>query len=77
MAKSFIDYILKEITKDFNEVFIVANNSIQHLSSEKIKKIEDWQKKFNPLGGIYSAMIKKIIKNINGLHSFLRLSFLK
>ena len=40
-GKILIDYILKEIIKDFNEVLIVANSSIKHLSSEKIIKNEE------------------------------------
>ena len=43
-GKILIDYILKELTKNFNEVLIVANSPIQHLSSEKIIKIEDYKK---------------------------------
>ena len=39
-GKILIDYILEEIIKDFNEVLIVANSSIQHLSSEKIIQID-------------------------------------
>ena len=71
-GKILIDYILKEITKDFNEVLIVANNSIQHLNSEKIVKIEDHKKNLGPLGGIYSAMkwVKENNKKYQWIASF-------
>ncbi len=62
-GKILINYILEEITKNFNEVLIVANNSIQYLNSDKIIKIEDDKKNLGPLGGIYSAM--KWIKDNN------------
>ena len=55
-GKILIDYILEEITNNFNEVLIVANNSIQYLNSDKIIKIEDYKKNLGPLGGILSAM---------------------
>ena len=54
--KILIDYILSEILKQFNEVLIVANDPINHLSSEKILKIEDYKKDLGPLGGVLSAM---------------------
>ena len=55
-GKLLIDYILSELIYDFNEVLIVANNSINHLSSDKIKEIKDLKKNLGPLGGIFSAM---------------------
>ena len=55
-GKILIDYILEEITNNFNEVLIVANSSIQYLNSDKIIKIEDYKKNLGPLGGILSAM---------------------
>ena len=55
-SKILIDYILSEIINDFNEVIIVANAPIKHLSSDKITKIEDYKKDLGPLGGIFSAM---------------------
>ena len=55
-SKILIDYILSEIINDFNEVIIVANDPIKHLSSDKIIKIEDYKKDLGPLGGIFSAM---------------------
>ena len=62
-GKMLIDYILKEILDDFNEVLIVANSSIQYLNSDKIIKIEDFKKNLGPLGGIFSAM--KWVKDNN------------
>jgi len=55
-GKNLIDYILSEIINEFNEVLIVTNYPIKHLSSDKIKKIEDFKKDLGPLGGIFSAM---------------------
>ena len=43
-SKILIDYILSEIINDFNEVIIVANDPIKHLSSDKITKIKDYKK---------------------------------
>jgi molybdopterin-guanine dinucleotide biosynthesis protein A len=34
----------------FNEVLIVANDPIKHLSSDKIVTIEDFKKNLGPLG---------------------------
>ncbi len=62
-SKILIDYILEEIIKNFNEVLIVANSSIQHLNSDKIIKIMDVKKNLGPLGGIFSAM--KWVKDNN------------
>ena len=54
--KILIDYILSEIIDEFNEVLIVTNDPIKHLSSKKIKKTEDFEKNLGPLGGIFSSM---------------------
>ena len=62
-GKILIDYILSEIENKFDEVLIVANDPIQHLSSPKIQKAEDVKKNLGPLGGILSAM--KWVKNHN------------
>ena len=62
-SKILIDYILSEIINDFNEVIIVANDPIKHLSSDKITKIEDYKKDLGPLGGVFSAM--KWVKDNN------------
>src|SRR5210317_2111415 len=61
-GKILIDYILSEIVNKFNEVLIVANDPIKHLSSDKIVTIEDFKKNLGPLGGILSA--KKWVNNI-------------
>ena len=55
-GKILIDYILSEIINDFREVIIVANDPIEHLSSDKITKIVDFKKNLGPLGGVLSAM---------------------
>ena len=55
-GKILIDYILSEIVNDFREVIIVANDPIEHLSSDKITKIVDFKKNLGPLGGVFSAM---------------------
>jgi molybdenum cofactor guanylyltransferase len=55
-GKTLINYILSELIDEFNEVLIVANDPIKHLSSNKIIKIEDIKKDLGPLGGIFSAM---------------------
>ncbi len=70
--KILIDYILSEILKQFNEVLIVANDPINHLSSHKILKIEDYKKNLGPLGGVVSAMkwIKKNKKKYQWISTF-------
>ena len=55
-GKKLIDYILSEIINEFEEVLIVANQSIDHILSEKIVKINDLKKNLGPLGGVLSAM---------------------
>jgi len=62
-GKILIDYILSEIINDFREVIIVANDPIEHLSSDKITKIVDFKKNLGPLGGVFSAM--KWVKDNN------------
>ncbi|MBD1166986.1 molybdenum cofactor guanylyltransferase [Pelagibacterales bacterium SAG-MED09] len=71
-GKILIDYILREITNNFNEVLIVANNPINHLNSDKIIIIEDYKKNLGPLGGILSAMkwVKKNNKKYQWIASF-------
>ena len=54
--KILIDYILSELIDEFNEILIVANDPIKHLSSNKIRKINDFKKDLGPLGGIFTAM---------------------
>ena len=60
--KRLIDYILTEIITEFNEILIIANNSIDFMPSPKIIKVEDDEKVLGPLGGILTAM-KWIYKN--------------
>ena len=62
-GKLLIDYILYQVIEEFNEVLIVTNNPIKHISSEKIIKINDLKKNLGPLGGIFSAM--KWVKDNN------------
>ena len=71
-GKILIDYILSEILKQFNEVLIVANDPINHLSSNKILKIEDYKKNLGPLGGVLSAMkwVKKNDKKYQWISTF-------
>jgi molybdopterin-guanine dinucleotide biosynthesis protein A len=71
-GKILIDYILSELIDEFNEVLIVANNPIKHLSSGKITKIEDFQKNLGPLGGILSSMkwVRKKNKSYKWIASF-------
>ena len=61
--KLLIDYILSEIIKEFNEILVVSNNSIDFKHSEKISIIEDIKKNLGPLGGVLTAM--KWIKDNN------------
>ena len=71
-GKILIDYILSEIVNEFEEVLIVANDTINHLSSDKIVIIEDFKKNLGPLGGILSAMkwVKKKNKSYQWIASF-------
>lgn len=62
-GKILIDHILTEIKDEFKEILIVVNNPIQHLSSNKIIEISDYQKNLGPLGGVLSAM--KWVKSNN------------
>ena len=54
---------MSQVIEEFNEVLIVTNNPIKHISSEKIIKINDLKKNLGPLGGIFSAM--KWVKDNN------------
>ena len=71
-GKILVDYILSEITCNFNEVLIVANSSINHLDSDKIINIKDYKKNLGPLGGILSAMkwVKENKKKYQWIASF-------
>ena len=54
--KLLIDYILKEIIDEFNEVLVVSNNLINFKYSKKISLIKDFKKDLGPLGGVLTAM---------------------
>ena len=71
-GKILIDYILAELNKEFEEILIVANNSIEHLSSKKIFRIEDCKKDMGPLAGVLSAMkwVKENNKNYKWISTF-------
>jgi len=71
-GKILIDYILAELNKEFEEILIVANNSIEHLSSKKIFRIEDCKKNMGPLAGVLSAMkwVKENNKNYKWISTF-------
>ena len=71
-GKMLIDYILSELINEFNEVLIVTNNPIKHLSSNKITKISDIKHDLGPLGGIFSAMkwVKENNKSYKWIASF-------
>tara|TARA_B100000035_G_scaffold253178_1_gene222524 strand:- start:36 stop:659 length:624 start_codon:yes stop_codon:yes gene_type:complete len=70
--KILIDYILSEILTQFKTVLIVANERINHLSSDKIIKIEDYKKDLGPLGGVFSAMkwVRDNKKNYKWISTF-------
>jgi len=60
-GKILIDYILSEITDQFNEILVVTNNPIRFKDSSKILTTKDFEEGLGPLGGILTAM--KWIKN--------------
>ena len=62
-AKLLIDYILSEITGEFNKILIVSNSSIDFKHSDKISVIKDIKKNLGPLGGVLTAM--KWVKHNN------------
>ena len=68
-GKILIDYILEELNKEFEEILIVANNSIEHLSSKKIFLIKDCKKNMGPLAGVLSAM--KWVKENNNNYKWI------
>ena len=70
--KILIDYILSEILTQFKTVLIVANEPINHLTSDKIIKIEDYKKDLGPLGGVFSAMkwVRDNKKNYKWISTF-------
>ena len=55
-GKILIDYILSEITDQFNEILVVTNNPIRFKDSSKILTTKDFEEGLGPLGGILTAM---------------------
>ena len=55
-GKVLIDYILSEITDQFNEILVVTNNPIRFKDSSKILTTKDFEEGLGPLGGILTAM---------------------
>ena len=53
-GKILIDYILSEITDQFNEILVVTNNPIRFKDSSKILTTKE--EGLGPLGGILTAM---------------------
>jgi molybdenum cofactor guanylyltransferase len=68
-GKLLIDYILTEIIDEFNEILVVANESINFTHSNKITVVKDLKKGLGPLGGILTAM--KWIKNNDKKYSWI------
>ena len=67
-----IDYILSEIIDEFEEVLLVANNSINFKKSKNITLINDFKKNLGPLGGVLTAMkwVKENNKNYQWISTF-------
>ncbi|WP_435095775.1 molybdenum cofactor guanylyltransferase [Candidatus Pelagibacter bacterium nBUS_27] len=67
-----IDYILSEITDEFEEILLVANNSINFKKSKNITLISDFKKNLGPLGGVLTAMkwVKENNKNYQWISTF-------
>tara|TARA_B100001063_G_scaffold125456_1_gene117301 strand:- start:184 stop:792 length:609 start_codon:yes stop_codon:yes gene_type:complete len=67
-----IDYILSEITDEFEEILLVANNSINFKKSKNITLINDFKKNLGPLGGVLTAMkwVKENNKNYQWISTF-------
>lgn len=55
-GKILIDYILSEITDQFNEILVVTNNPIRFKDSSKILTTKDFEEGLGPLGGVLTAM---------------------
>ena len=55
-GKILIDYILSEITDQFNEILVVTNNPIRFKDSSKILTTKDFEEGLGPLGGILTSM---------------------
>ena len=54
--KLLIDYVLNEIVSEYNEILIVANDSINFMKSKKISITKDFKSGLGPLGGVLTAM---------------------
>ena len=54
--KLLIDYVLNEIVNEFNEILIVANETINFMQSKKISIVKDFKTGLGPLGGVLTAM---------------------
>ena len=54
--KLLIDYTLKEIVSEFNEILIIANDHINFMQSKKISITKDLKSGLGPLGGVLTAM---------------------
>ena len=67
-----IDYILSEITDEFEEILLVANNSINFKKSKNITLINDFKKNLGPLGGVLTAMkwVRENNKNYQWISTF-------
>tara|TARA_B100001564_G_scaffold219959_1_gene185293 strand:- start:308 stop:916 length:609 start_codon:yes stop_codon:yes gene_type:complete len=67
-----IDYILKEIVDEFEEILIIANKPINFMKSKNISITKDFESGLGPLGGVLSAMkwIKKNKKKYEWISTF-------
>ncbi len=70
--KLLIDYILKEIVNEFEEILIIANEPIKFMQSKNISVIKDFKIGLGPLGGVLTAMkwIKKNNKKYDWISTF-------
>ena len=70
--KLLIDYTLKEIVSEFNEILIIANDHINFMQSKKISITKDLKSGLGPLGGVLTAMkwVHEKKENINGFQLF-------
>ena len=70
--KILINYILSEIIDVFQEILIIANDSIDYMQSEKISITKDFKSNLGPLGGVLTGMkwIKENNKNYKWISTF-------
>ena len=70
--KLLIDYVLNEIIDEYNEILIIANESINFMKSKKISITKDFKNGLGPLGGVLTAMkwIKEKNKNYKWISTF-------